>query len=190
MIETLLGIALLFAAASQFVDAAKAKAWLAAFREKYPAVQFRHVIAAGMVALALLLLLGGRGSRTPTPAPTPPDSPISLDGLWAAHPEAAADTARVEALFDEIASDVEWDADQAEPDITTGIAFDELRTRAFDMRLKGDSIGDRHPRVRAEIKRYLDSAAGTSGGPLTPEEKAKWIAAFRTVAREAGRYVK
>jgi hypothetical protein len=188
MIEVILGLALLVAAATLAIDANTALTWIRAVRERYPGVRIRHLVAGVMVVLALLLLVGGGGNRSPTPAPTPPDSPISFAGLWSAHPDAAADIARVEALFDEIAADVEWDANEPEPDITTGIAFDELRTRAFDMRLKGDSIGERHPRVRAEIKRYLDSVAGTSGGPLTPEAKARWITAFRTVAREAGRH--
>lgn len=187
--ETILALALLVGAAIQVLGREKTLAWIAAARDKFPAVRVQHVIAGVMVLLALVLLAGRPGrDRAPTPAPTPPDSPISFAGLWSAHPEAAADIAKLEALFDEIAADVAWDSDQAEPDITTGIAFDELRTRAFDLRLKGDSIGDRHPRVRAEIKRYLDSVAGTSGGPLTPETKARWITAFRTVAREAGRH--
>lgn len=153
---------------------------------KLPDVELRHVIGAALVA-SLAFVWAGRGRMEPTPAPGPaPDAPITLVGKFSPTPEAAADAARMEALFGEIADDLEWDAMEPEPLYKNGVAFDELRVRAFDMRMKGESLGARHPRVRDEIRAYLDRTAGTSGGPLTPAQKATWVAAFREVKRAAG----
>ena len=74
---------------------------------------------------------------------------------------------------------------QAEPLIKTGVAFDELRVRTRLLLCKGQSLGEKHPRARTAIETYLNAAAGTSGGPLTPEQRAKWIAAYREVGRAA-----
>ncbi|NDC55195.1 MAG: hypothetical protein EBZ74_13255, partial [Planctomycetia bacterium] len=72
-------------------------------------------------------------------------------------PEAAVDAATVAAMFDELAAEVEWDAMQAEPLIKTGIAFDDLRVRAFDLRLRGVSLGEsrgQQPMPRASLARW------------------------------------
>jgi hypothetical protein len=190
LLSVLIAAALLLGGAYEIMGKDRVMALIASLRTKFPNANARHLIGAAMVGLALVLLMSSGSQEAPTPAPTPPDGPINLTGLWTPGEFTAQDIASVEALFDEVAADVEWDASKNDPDITTGIAFDELRTRAFDMRLKGDSIGDRHPKARAEIKRYLDSAAGVSGGPLTPEVRDRWIKAFKTVATEAGRHVR
>lgn len=154
-----------------------------------PKVDRRHMAGAALVAAAALAWSGG--SRGPAPAPTPappaPDAPIVLAGLFSPGPEAAADAAQVEALFGEIADELEWDSMQTktEPMYKSGVAFDELRVRAFDMRCRGVSLGDRHPRVREAIRAYLDRTAGISGGPLSPEQKAAWVHAFRMVSQAA-----
>jgi hypothetical protein len=51
--------------------------------------------------------------------------------------------------------------------------------------VKGQSLGEKHPRARAAIEEFLNAAAGTSGGPLTPEQRARWVAAYREVGRAA-----
>jgi hypothetical protein len=65
------------------------------------------------------------------------------------------------------------------------VAFDELRVRTRLLLCKGESLGDKHPRAREAIESFLNAAAGTSGGPLTPEQRAKWVAAYQEVARAA-----
>jgi hypothetical protein len=47
------------------------------------------------------------------------------------------------------------------------------------------SIGQRQPAARDAIKGYLDAAVGTAGGPVTPEQRSAWVAAFRDVGRAA-----
>ena len=149
-----------------------------------PHLDRRHLAGAALL-LAAALAWRSSGSTEPTPAPGPaPDAAIVLRGAFVG-PEAATDAATVSAMFDELAAEVEWDAMQAEPIIRTGVAFDDLRVRAFDLRLRGVSLGERYPRARSTIKDYLDRTAGTSGGPLTPAQRSAWVSAYREVARAA-----
>jgi hypothetical protein len=182
--DTLLLVALAAGAAYAFLGRDRLEQLVTVAHAKLPSVELRHVVGAGLLA-ALALVWSGRNRTEPTPAPPAPDAPLVLRGLFNAHPEAASDAAKLAALFGELAGEVEWDAMQSTPIVTSGVAFDDLRVRAFDLRLRGDSIGDRHPRVRSAVKDYLDRVAGTSGKPLTPEQRATWIAAYREVAAAA-----
>jgi hypothetical protein len=87
--------------------------------------------------------------------------------------------------MEELASEIEWDSMQAEPLIRTGVAVDDLRQRARELRCRGVSLGEKHPRARESIKQHLDATAGTSGGPLTPAQRSAWVAAYRDIARAA-----
>lgn len=171
------------AAAYAFLGKDRLEQLVAAAHARLPAVELRHVIGAALI-LALAWTWSSGSSREPTPVPNP-SGPIVLRGKFSATPTAAADAAKLAALFGELADEVEWDSMQPDPLIKSGVAFDDLRVRAFDLRLRGESIGQRHPRVREAIKDYLDRTAGTSGRPLTPEQRATWIAAYREVARAA-----
>jgi hypothetical protein len=142
------------------------------------------VIGAGLIAAAALAW-GYGGNQSPTPAPTPaPDARLVLRGTFVG-PDAAADAATVAALMDELASEIEWDGMQAEPLIRTGVAVDDLRQRARELRCRGVSLGEKHPRAREAIKAYLDGAAGTSGGPMSPAQRSAWVAAYREIGRAA-----
>jgi hypothetical protein len=88
-------------------------------------------------------------------------------------------------LLGELADVVEWDGSQKSPRLQTGAAVHELRTVSREMRCRGQRIGDRQPAARDKIKSYLDSAAGTEGGPLTPDARSRWVAAYREVSRAA-----
>jgi hypothetical protein len=149
-----------------------------------PQLERKHVIGAGLIAAAAIAWGSGRPS-TPTPSPTPaPDARLVLRGTFVG-PEASADAATVAALMDELAAEIEWDGMQAEPLIRTGVAVDDLRQRARELRCRGVSLGEKHPRAREAIKVYLDGAAGTSGGPLTPAQRSAWVAAYREIGRAA-----
>lgn len=149
-----------------------------------PQLERRHMAGAALLAAAAIAWKSS-GSSEPTPAPDPaPDAAIVLRGTFVG-PDASTDAATISAMFDELAAEVEWDAMQTEPVIRTGVAFDDLRVRAFDLRLRGESLGERYPRARAAIKDYLDRTAGTSGGPLTTAQRSAWVAAYREIARAA-----
>lgn len=143
----------------------------------------RYILAVTLAAGAALSHVVGRRPQEPTPAPAP-DSGILLRGSFVG-PTAAADAAMLSALTDELGSVVEFDGMQAQPRLRTGAAIDDLRICAREIRLRGDSIGARQPKVRAEIDRYMTAALGTDGGPITPDQRAQWVTAFRTIARAA-----
>jgi hypothetical protein len=138
------------------------------------------ILAAGaMVAFAI------REPRTPSPAPGPaPVVGLDLRGRFVG-PDAATDAALTAALLEELASQIEWDGQQAEPRLRTGAAFDDLRRAARELRCRGVSLGARQPAVRDEIKRFLDAEAGTEGGPVDAAARAKWVKAYRAVAAAA-----
>lgn len=143
----------------------------------------RHYAAIALGAAALISY-ASRSPAGPEPTPAPDSTKLDLRGTFVG-PDAAADAATTAALCGELASEVEWDSMQPEPLIKTGVAFDELRTRTRLLLVRGQSLGEKHPRARAAIEAYLNANAGTSGGPLTPEAKAKWVAAYREVQRAA-----
>lgn len=150
---------------------------------RWPQLDSRHLAAAALVAAAAWSYAAS-SPATPSPAPPPDPSAFSLRGKFVG-PDAARDAALVAALCHELAAEIEWDAAQAEPLIKTGVAFDELRVRSRILLCRGESLGAKHPAARDAIEHYLNAVAGTAGGPLTDEQKAKWIAAYRDVAKAA-----
>jgi hypothetical protein len=138
------------------------------------------ILAAGaMIAFSI------RESGTPAPAPGPvPVVGLDLRGRFVG-PDAAADAATTAALLDELAGQIEWDGSQAEPRLRTGAAFDDLRRAARELRTRGVSLGARQPAVRDAIKTFLDSEAGTEGGPVDAAARAKWVKAYRAVSQAA-----
>jgi hypothetical protein len=138
------------------------------------------ILAAGaMVAFSIL----ENGKPAPGPGPAPVVG-LDLRGRFVG-PDAATDAALTAALLEELASQIEWDGQQAEPRLKTGAAFDDLRRAARELRCRGVSLGARQPAVRDEIKRFLDAEAGTEGGPVDAAARAKWVRAYRAVAQAA-----
>jgi hypothetical protein len=150
---------------------------------RWPQLDSRHLAAAALVAAAAWSYVAS-SPATPAPAPAPDQAAFTLRGKFVG-PDAARDAALVAALCTELANEIEWDASQPEPLIRTGVAFDELRVRSRVLLCRGESLGAKHPLARQAIEDYLNTVAGTAGGPLTPEQKAKWVAAYREVARVA-----
>jgi len=138
------------------------------------------ILAAGaMVAFAI------RETRIPAPAPGPaPVVGLDLRGLFRGE-SAATDATTTAALLEELAGQIEWDGSQAEPRLKTGAAFDDLRRAARELRTRGVSLGARQPAVRDAIKTFLDSEAGTEGGPVDAASRAKWVRAYRAVGQAA-----
>lgn len=138
-----------------------------------------------VAALLLLYALGGIPDPTPDPVPPQPPGPapsaLQLDGLFGGD-SAETDAALLAALCDEIADEIEWDGKQEEPLLATGVAFDALRTRARIARMRGESIGDRQPRVRDEITKFLDVELGEDGGPVDAAKREAWVTAYRNIA--------
>jgi hypothetical protein len=141
----------------------------------------RYAVAA---ALLLLALAAWSSSSRPAPGPPIPAGELELRGKFVG-PTAAADAAGLAALCAAVADCLEADGQLPTPHLTTATAFDQLRTRARELTLRGQSLGDRHPRARDAIGAYLEARLGTAGGPVTPETRAAWIAAYRVIAEAA-----
>jgi hypothetical protein len=144
----------------------------------------RRQIAAGcLVALALLAwaVSGGGDDAAPNPGPMPPQG-LVLRGLFVGQ-NAASDAQMLSALTAEIGDCIEYDGTLPAPRLKTGVAFDDLRIAAREARLRGESLGSRQPKVRDAIHNYLDETVGTSGGPVTPADRAKWVAAMKDISR-------
>lgn len=179
MISALLVAVAVYAFAGQQI-AEKVKAFIAT--AKMPTIDGKHVAAVALLVAAAIAFAPQRQTPSPTPAPVPPDA-FTLRGKFLG-PSAAADAATLSALCDELASCIEWDG-QHDQRLKTGVAFDELRIAAREMRCRGDSIGARQPKVRDAVHKFLDDAVGTSGGPVTPESRAAWVSALRDLSRAA-----
>lgn len=139
--------------------------------------------------LAVLLLVAAVIAWALSSAPTPPQPPappgaINLTGAFRGA-TAAEDAATLAAMADEIANVIEWDGTQETPALSSGRALDALRTRTREFMCRGESLGERHPMVRTAVAAYLDEQLGNAGGDVTPEQRAKWVSAYREIARSA-----
>jgi hypothetical protein len=140
-------------------------------------------VIAGCI-LAVMGVVSWLGSvQPPRPSPDAP-SAITLDGLFVG-PTAVQDAATVSAMTAEIADEIKWDGEQEKPKMVAAVQFDALRFRVREFRVRGESIGERQPAVRDAVKQFLDRQVGTSGGPVTPEQRAKWVEAYREISKAA-----
>jgi hypothetical protein len=143
----------------------------------------RHLAGVALLAAAVAAYAIKPTEAEPQPAPPEPAS-FNLKGCFIG-PDAATDAQLTAAICRELAEELEWDGSQPTPLIASGVAFDELRVRTRTLMCRGQSLGDKHPRARDAIERFLNEHAGTSGGPLAPEQRAQWVAAYRDVGRAA-----
>lgn len=143
-----------------------------------------YYVAAGLVAAAVVMSLP---EGSPTPAPLP-EGHLSLDGCFTG-PDGAADAVTLACLAYELADEIEYDAMCDEP-LATGVAFDELRRRARILRCRGESLGEKYPALCERVHKFLTDRLGESGGPVSPEQRARWVAAYREIGRAAEYVVK
>ena len=150
----------------------------------HPLTLLAILAAGGMIAFSIL------ESRTPAPAPAPGPAPVvglDLRGSFVGQ-DASVDAGVTAALLAEIADVLEYDGaptSGAEPRLRTGAQFDDLRRSARELRCRGVLLGQKHPLARDAIAKYLDAAVGTDGGPVDAAGRAKWVAAYREIARAA-----
>lgn len=145
------------------------------------AITRRHLGAVACLMAACFFYAQQKAAPGPTPPAPAPAGPLDLRGTFRG-PTAAEDAATVGALCGELANEIAWDGEQPEPGLKSGVALDELRRRARELRCRGVSIGARQPAARDAIAAHLERAVGTSGGPITPEQRAAWIRALNEIA--------
>ena len=179
MITALLVAFAVYVLAGQQI-AERVKTWYAT--AKVPTIDGKYVAAVALLVAAVIAFAPSRQAPAPGPSPLPPDA-FSLRGKFVG-PSAAADASIMAALCGELADCIEYDG-KHDQRLKTGVAFDDLRIAARDMRCRGESIGARQPAVRDAVHRFLDDAVGSSGGPVTPESRAAWVSALRDLSRAA-----
>jgi len=144
-------------------------------------------LAMNVATIAVCFMAFSLFWKRENPAPAPGPAPVvglDLRGRFVG-PDASQDAATTAALLEELAGQIEWDGSQTEPRLKTGAAFDDLRRAARELRTRGVSLGARQPAVRDAIKTFLDSEAGTEGGPVDAAARAKWVRAYRAVSQAA-----
>lgn len=179
MITAILLAFAVYAVAGQQITE-RVQAWYASANK--PRIDGKHLAAAALLVAAAIAFMPSKPAPQPVPVPVPPDA-FTLRGKFIG-PSAASDAATMSALCDSLADCIEYDGSHDQR-LKTGVAFDDLRVAAREMRCRGESIGARQPAVRDAVHKFLDDAVGSSGGPVTPESRAAWVAALRDLARAA-----
>lgn len=141
-------------------------------------------IAVLLLAVAVVANYFAAKGKASIPAPPAPALEIDLSSAFQG-PTAAEDAAALASMADAIADMIEWDGAQPEPMLKTGRALDQLRTRTRQFMFKGESLGERHPKMRQIVGDFLVAHLGEDGGEITPEKRAAWSSAYRDIARSA-----
>ena len=123
--------------------------------------------------------LGRTSVKAPEPVPVPA-SGLVLRGQFIG-PSASQDAAMLSALCDELAIELEDDGKRPAPWYTTGIQIEELRSRAREGRMRGESLGARQPHAKKLIGDYMTQKLGVNPGELT--NRSEWVACFRDISR-------
>jgi hypothetical protein len=142
-----------------------------------------------LVAISLAAwLVMARPFDQAVPAPGPAPVGVDLQAAFATNDDRAeaAEHARTFAtICRSLADCLEYDAGRSEPLLKTGVQVDDVRRGLRQTRMRGWSFLAKYPALASATESYLVSQVGTSGGPLSAEDRAKWISAFRTLAAAA-----
>jgi len=142
-----------------------------------------HIVLAALLAGAVLAAVVEFAPRPAPPAPTPSGA-LDLRGEFHG-PDAAADAAAFAGLCHGIRQALQADGTKSAARITTGVHLEDLRIAAAEGRFLPRSFSADQPHVAAAAGQFLDRTVGTSGGPMTPELKAKWAEALLQLEQAA-----
>lgn len=136
------------------------------------ALLFAAILAVAALAAAV--------EFAPRPAPAP-ELGYTLRGKWIGQ-HAAEDAAAFAGLCRGLADALELDGGKSSPRISTGVQIEDVRIAAAEGRFLPRTLTSEQPHAVAVAGRYLDEHAGTSGGPLDADGRARWVKALRELA--------
>lgn len=134
--------------------------------------------------LVLFLLFGSEESVVPTPRPSGPDL-VPAFRTNNDRTQAQQHAHIFATICGKLAECLEYDGSRTDPLIKTGVQVDELRRSFRQLRTGGWSFLNQYPELGPAVDQYLTTQIGTSGGPLTPEQRRKWIDSMRTLEQSA-----
>lgn len=140
-----------------------------------------------LIGFAIWYFANSGSVPSPLPTPPPPDGPNFIPAFRSTEDKAQAreHALALASICEAIADHIEYDAAKPDPRLKTGVQLDDLRLTTREYRMKGWSFGTTYPDLGPAMNSYLTAAVGTSGGPLTPEQRTAWVKAFRTLHRSA-----
>jgi hypothetical protein len=146
--------------------------------------QKKLAIVSALLAGAVLAAAVELWPRPAPPDPGPDAGVVDLRGKFHG-PDAAADAAAFAGLCHGIRQALQADGTKSAARITTGVHLEDLRIAAAEGRFLPRSFSADQPHVAAAAGQFLDRTVGTSGGPMTPELKAKWSEALMQLQQAA-----
>lgn len=141
----------------------------------------------GVLAI-VALVAGGLMLRSSPLVPTPGPSELSLVQVFATNPDRSQAKAHAKAfagLCDAFAAAIEQDGRMSPPRLTTGKQVADMRRAAREIHFGETSLGAIYPQLGPTLGQFLDSAIGRDPRELDAGTRAKWVAAFRTIAAAA-----
>lgn len=145
------------------------------------------VTLCGLALVAYSLIAPWVAGQVTRPRPIDPGGPDLLAVFQKAEnpTQAAADALAFGALCQSIAEMIEFDGQQAEPQLLSGVQLDNFRTLSRFYQTGGASYAQRYPALAHVAGDYLESQLGNEGGKLDQTARARWIAAYRALAASA-----
>lgn len=133
------------------------------------------LVVAGVAALL--------GQQPPAPGPVPSGPDLGAAFRTNDDRAEARQHARVFAtICGSLADYLEYDGSRTQPLIKTGVQIDEFRRGLRQTRTKGWSFLTTYPELGPAVEQFLTREVGTSGGPISAEQRQKWITAMRQLA--------
>ncbi|MEW4452115.1 hypothetical protein AB1L30_05455 [Bremerella sp. JC817] len=145
------------------------------------------VVLSGVALVAYSLIAPRLPGSGITPPPINPGGPDLLTVFSQSDQpqQAAADACEFGCLCESIAEMIDFDGHQTEPQLSTGQQLDNFRKLSRFYQLHGASYAQRYPALADVAGSYLQNELGNDGGKIEPARRARWIAAYRTLATSA-----
>ena len=97
--------------------------------------------------------------------------------------QAAADAKLLAYVCDTLAEILDTDGKLKEPQLSTGLAIDNLRRNDRIYTFQRRSLSTNYPALPNVISAHFEAIVGTSGGPIDDQQRAKWVKAFADLAK-------